>query len=68
MTKKLNRLLIASALSLAAAGSAVAAERVEVGSKAPAIEAQSSSGDSYSSSQVLSGDKRIVLIFFRGSW
>lgn len=53
---------------LGAGGTAVAAERAAVGQTAATFEAKASDGADYASSQVLSGDKRLVLIFFRGAW
>ncbi|MEO1367284.1 MAG: hypothetical protein AAFX50_08900 [Acidobacteriota bacterium] len=47
---------------------AAAAESAAVGQKAASIEAKASDGQDYASSQVLSGDKRLVLVFFRGAW
>ena len=44
------------------------ATELAVGAKVAPIEATASDGESYASSQVLSGDKRLVLIFFRGAW
>ena len=68
MMKKMTRTLVACGFGLASLGAAAQADQVEVGQKAPPIEAKASDGTAYASSQVLSGDKRLVLIFFRGAW
>ena len=62
-------LLIGLAILLLAgfAGLTQAAE-LAVGQQVAPIEATGSDGESYASSQVLSGDKRLVLILFRGAW
>ncbi|MEM1177870.1 MAG: hypothetical protein AAGM22_05970 [Acidobacteriota bacterium] len=73
MMKKL--LLGLAVFGLLGAGPAMASESdgvdagpAAVGQQAAEIAAQSSDGQDYASSQVLSGDKRLVLVFFRGSW
>lgn len=63
----MRRSLLISTVLFLLAGACQASE-LAVGQEVAPIEATGSDGTTYASSQVLSGDKRLVLIFFRGAW
>ena len=67
MTFKNATLALTALCCLLLATQAAAQTRVSVGQQAPGFALQSSTGEMYDLSS-LEGDKKLLLVFYRGTW
>ncbi len=67
MTLRTATLALMTLSSLLIATQAAAQTRVAVGQQAPGFALESSAGETYDLSS-LNGEKKLLLVFFRGTW